>query len=227
MKGYDGFMKKIFIVDYENTSIHGLLGVDKLDENSIVRIHYSKENVCELLDSIFGGYRKLGIDIRPVYSESRGKNALDFKLACDLGYFAADKAVSEIYIISNDKGIESAIIEAKYLNNKLKSAIKENILECIYKQGENIDKENIEPEIDNKTKIEKPQFSKIKEMNLVFEDIKNNKDIPEKYKSHLLATIKKSNSEKEFRDKAIRVFGKKQEKLVDIATKYFSKYIKL
>ncbi|MGL5256282.1 MAG: PIN domain-containing protein [Proteocatella sp.] len=200
-------MKKIFIIDYENTSIHGLLGMDRLDENSIVRIHCSKENLCELFDSIFGGYRKLGVDVRAVYSESRGKNALDFKLACDLGYFSSDKEVSEIYIISKDKGLESAIIEAKYLNSKLKSAIKENILECI-------------------SKNEKAQLSKVKQIDQIFEDIKNDKDIPEKYKSHLLATIKKSNSEKEFRDKAISIFGKKQEKLVDIATKYFSKYIK-
>lgn len=220
-------MKKIFIVDYENTSMHGLLGMDRLDENSIVRIHCSKENLCELFDSIFWGYKKLGIDICSIYSGSRGKNALDFKLACDLGYFAADKEVSEIYIISNDKGIESAIIEAKYLNSKLKSDIKENILECIPKNGENIKKENIKQEIDNKIKNEKAELSKVKQGNQIFEDIKKNKDMPEKYKSHLLATIKKSNSEKEFRDKATRIFGKKQEKLIEIATEYFSRYINL
>lgn len=84
-------MKRIFIVDYENTSMYGLLGVDRLDENSIVRIHCSKEN------------------------------------------------------------------------------------------------------------------------------------LPEKYKSHLLSTIKKSNSEKEFREKATRIFGKKQEKLIEISVLYFNK----
>lgn len=31
-------MKKIFIVDYENTAIHGLMGIDKLDKESLVEI---------------------------------------------------------------------------------------------------------------------------------------------------------------------------------------------
>lgn len=215
-------MKKIFIVDYENTSMHGLLGVDRLDQNSIVRIHCSKESLCELMDSIFGGYRKLGVEIHTIYSDIRGRNALDFKLSCDLGYFAADKNVSEIHIISKDKGLESAVVEAKHLNNKLKSDIKENILECISKKGE-----DIKLGIDNKIKNEKSEFPKTKQIDQIFEDIKKNNDIPEKYKSHLLATIKKSNNKKEFREKVIRIFGKKQEKLVDIATEYFSKYIKL
>lgn len=69
-------MKKIFIIDYENTSMYGLLGMDRLDENSIVRIHCSKENLCELFDSIFGKKQEKLVDIAIKYFSKYIKSLL-------------------------------------------------------------------------------------------------------------------------------------------------------
>lgn len=212
-------MKKIFIVDYENTAIHGLMGIDKLGKESIVRIHCSKDALCKLLESLLNGYCQLGIDVKVVFSGLSGKNSLDFKLACDLGYFAADSQVGEIYIISKDRGIESAVSEVKHLNPKLKAAIKENILECI---PQKIVKSEIK--LIRQETVKKQEGIKVIDRAVILKELNNKNDIPEKYRTHLGSLLQKNLTMNDFKSQVTRMFGKKQESLVEIALLYFNKY---
>lgn len=212
-------MKKIFIIDYENTAIHGLMGIDKLDKESLVRIHCSKDALCKLLESLVDGYCRLGIDVKVIFSGLSGKNSLDFKLACDLGYFAADSQVGEIYIISKDRGLESAVSEVKHLNPKLKAAIKENILECIPQKTAKSEIKLIKQE-----PLKKEEATKVIDRSLILKDLNNKNDIPAKYRIHLGSLLQKNLSSDDFKSKVTRMFGKKQESLVEIALLYFNKY---
>ncbi len=212
-------MKRIFIVDYENTAIHGLMGIDKLDKESIVRIHCSKDALCKLLESLLNGYCQLGIDVKVIFSGLSGKNSLDFKLACDLGYFAADSQVGEIYIISKDRGLESAVSEVKHLNPKLKAAIKENILECIPQKTAKPEIKLIKQEI-----VKKEEATKIIDRAVILKDLNNKNDIPAKYRDQVVSHLQKASNKNDFKVRATKLFGKKQESLVEIALLYFNKY---
>ncbi len=217
-------MKKIFIVDYENTAIHGLMGIDKLGKESIVRIHCSKDALCKLLESLLNGYCQLGIDVKVIFSGLSGKNSLDFKLACDLGYFAADSQVGEIYIISKDRGLESAVSEVKHLNPKLKAAIKENILECIPQKIVKSEIKLIKQEVTKQETVKKQEGIKVIDRAVILKELNNKNDIPEKYRTHLGSLLQKNLTMNDFKSQVTRMFGKKQESLVEIALLYFNKY---
>ncbi len=102
------YIKRFFLVDYENVQSYGLAGLEKLRESDAVTVYFSdhadtlsfemhiKLNDCRARTD----FQKVGTGV---------KNALDFQLSSQLGYMinqnivAGNKGV-KYYIVSKDHG---------------------------------------------------------------------------------------------------------------------------
>ena len=109
--------RRVCLIDYENTALPGLDGLENLDSGDCVRIICSNESIGNTLLHILSIYRDRNIVVEVEYMNQRGSNALDFRLSCDLGYFIAQGDVEQIYVVSKDKGYLHAISEASALNS--------------------------------------------------------------------------------------------------------------
>lgn len=109
--------KRVCLIDYENTALAGLDGLENLSSGDWVRIICSNESIGNTLLHILSVYRDRNITVEVEYMSQRGSNALDFRLSCDLGYFIAQGDVEQIYVVSKDKGYLHAISEASALNS--------------------------------------------------------------------------------------------------------------
>ncbi len=130
--------RKVCLIDYENTALLGLAGLENLSDGDCVRIICSNENITNTLGKTMKIYEKAGILVQAVYmnpGEKREKNALDFRLCCDLGYFIAQSTVSEVYVISSDKGYHNAILEANKLNPNVLIVQGASIQACLDKNA--------------------------------------------------------------------------------------------
>ncbi|MBE5961933.1 MAG: hypothetical protein E7256_11245 [Lachnospiraceae bacterium] len=138
-------IKKVFLVDYENTSLYGLKGISELRRGSKVVIFHSSETTLETLKDILKVYETQGIEIRLHALKKKGRfNALDFMICTYLGYEVAEKAEKEIYILSADRGYESAITLGTELNSDMKVGFERSIYQCLHKKGEEIEVESNE-----------------------------------------------------------------------------------
>ena len=99
---------RLYLVDYENVSDAGLVGVDQLSNHDVVVIFYGskvKSIAYESLIAITGS----SASIEHVKAEKTAKNYLDFQLTTYLGYKLGQKTYSEIYIISKDSGFDAVV----------------------------------------------------------------------------------------------------------------------
>lgn len=98
----------IFLVDYENVSLSGLDGIEKLKEEDQVYIFYgnSAGSISFDMHAKIAQSRAL---VRYIKIERSGKNYLDFQLATLSGYLVATTAVTDFIIISKDTGFESVM----------------------------------------------------------------------------------------------------------------------
>lgn len=106
----------IFLVDYENVSNSGLVGIDKLGENDRLIIFYSKHanNI-----SIETHIKLEESKVKKEYIEIQigTKNALDFQLSTYLGALIKENSNEDFAIISKDAGYH-AVIDFWKLRNK-------------------------------------------------------------------------------------------------------------
>lgn len=109
--------KRVCLIDYENTALAGLDGLENLSDGDWVRIICSNESIGNTLLHILSIYQDRHITVEVEYMSQRGSNALDFRLSTDLGYFIAQGDVEQIYVVSKDKGYLHAISEASALNS--------------------------------------------------------------------------------------------------------------
>lgn len=100
-------MKRIFYIDIENVGMKEISRIRELKETDKVILFINKnekelyKKVCfELSGS------KAAVEIQTF--NSRVKNALDFQICSSIGMFT-EQISGEIYIVSKDKGYESAI----------------------------------------------------------------------------------------------------------------------
>lgn len=100
-------MKRIFYIDIENVGMKEISRIRELKETDKVILFINKnekelyKKVCfELSGS------KAAVEIQTF--NSRVKNALDFQICLSIGMFT-EQISGEIYIVSKDKGYESAI----------------------------------------------------------------------------------------------------------------------
>lgn len=125
--------KKICLIDYENTALAGLDGLENLEPGDGLRIICSNDSIGNTLLHILSIYRERNITIEVEYMNQRGSNALDFRLSCDLGYFIAQGDVEQIYVVSRDKGYLHAISEASALNSDVLIVRGVSIRDCLFK----------------------------------------------------------------------------------------------
>jgi hypothetical protein len=191
--------KNLYLIDYENTSIHALYGISKLEDTSTIAIFYSSESIIKTLKDIFEVYSK-NITFEYYHLSNKKKNALDFMIATYLGTAITKKDISDIYILSNDRGYDSAINFATEINPKINISFSDCIMNTMKKPK----KEKITIHI-NKN-LETTQ--KNKELKDV---IVNEYGIPEKYLTILYSKIISIKNYDIFVENVERIFGKKEQ----------------
>ena len=136
--------KKVFLVDYENTSMYGLKGISELKRGSKVVIFHSSDSTLETLEDLLKIYETRGIEIKlHALKKKRRFNALDFMICTYLGYEVAEKIEKEIYILSADRGYESAIALGAELNSNMKVGFERSIYQCLHKEGAEVENESV------------------------------------------------------------------------------------
>ncbi len=98
----------IYLVDYENVSLSGLAGIEKLGEEDKVVVFVGNN-----LGSIPFEWHIRIADSRPEVKYIRcgkvSKNYLDFQLATFCGYLMAGLENDKVYVVSKDKGYDSVV----------------------------------------------------------------------------------------------------------------------
>lgn len=97
-----------FLIDFENVRSSGLKGIEHLTNIDDVCIFYS-DYANSITFDIHHSMNKSSANITFFKSTRTGKNALDFQLISYLGYLIAQKKYKNYYIITGDRGFESAI----------------------------------------------------------------------------------------------------------------------
>lgn len=191
--------KNLYLIDYENTSIHALYGISKLEDTSTIAIFYSSESIIKTLKDIFTAYSK-NITFEYYHLSNKEKNALDFMITTYLGTAITKKDISDIYILSKDKGYNSAITFATQINPNINISFSNCIMNTIKKPK----KETITLSVNTNIGISQKQQS-LKDI------VVKEYSIPEKYFSSLYAKIKSENDYNIFVENVERIFGKKEQ----------------
>jgi hypothetical protein len=108
-------LKRAIYVDYENVSLGGLAGIEKLTGDDLVQIFIgskSQKLSMEDADRIFN----CEAEIEVITNKYIGKNALDFIIMVHMGHDIALNVAKEYYIISKDKGYDPAIHEMRKMS---------------------------------------------------------------------------------------------------------------
>ena len=100
--------KRLFLVDYENVSDAGVVGVDTLSESDTVIIFYGSKVKSVAYESLIAiTSSKAGIE--HLKAEKTAKNYLDFQLTTYLGYKLGKESFNEIFVISKDSGFDAVV----------------------------------------------------------------------------------------------------------------------
>jgi len=112
-------MKSFYLIDLENVGRQFLPGIDELTiEDTIVVCH--NKAMGPMSDEISKGLYHTKATVKIVNIFNHGKNAMDFCICTQLGYFIAEYGgTAKYYIVSNDKGYEAAIDFAKSLDQNV------------------------------------------------------------------------------------------------------------
>ena len=120
-----------FLVDYENVCMSGLQGVEYTDANDNIVLFCNagqtiRQDVLDLLT-------KSGAEVEYVSLVKKGKNGLDFYIACRVGELIAGGIHNKIIIISRDNGYGAIIDYCKKrgFNNVYRSINIENALKTL------------------------------------------------------------------------------------------------
>ncbi len=127
-------MKRVFLLDYENTAVRGLYGISELGFDDKVVVFCSNENIRRALYDLLKIYEERQVEIRVHLLKKRAMNALDFMITTYLGFEVSMEEEKEIFVISADKGYESAIDMAHELSNGIFIGFHESIYDCIHEK---------------------------------------------------------------------------------------------
>lgn len=125
-------MKRVFLLDYENTAVRGLFGISELGLGDKVVVFCSNENIQVALQDMLKIYEERRVEIRVHLLKKRAANALDFMITTYLGFEISMEGEKEIFVISADKGYESAIDMAHELSNGIFIGFHESIYDCLH-----------------------------------------------------------------------------------------------
>ncbi len=137
----------IYFIDYENTKLHGLYGIEKLGRFDKVVIFYS-ENAQSITIDCMKSINNTKAKVMLEQAEIGRHDFLDFQLSSYLGYMAHKHPFANFFIVSADKGYEC--LESFWKNKGIKVTLIPNIAN-----------EEEKPTLDSKpTKNEKAVSSK-------------------------------------------------------------------
>lgn len=97
-----------FLIDFENVKSSGLKGIEHLIESDDVYIFYS-EYANTITFDVHHKINKSHANLKFFKSGIVAKNALDFQLISYLGYLIAQKKYKNYFVITGDRGFESAV----------------------------------------------------------------------------------------------------------------------
>ena len=100
--------KRLYLVDYENVSDAGLVGVDTLSSSDTVIIFYGSKVKSVAYESLIA-ITSSKATIEHLKAEKTAKNYLDFQLTTYLGYKLGKEGFDEICIISKDSGFDAVV----------------------------------------------------------------------------------------------------------------------
>ena len=98
--------KRYFLVDYENVTSAGLVGIESLESADSVIIFYSA-NANKMTFQIHTSLLNTKANVDYCEVDTVGQNALDFQLSSYIGYIIGKKSKSVCYIVSHDRGFEN------------------------------------------------------------------------------------------------------------------------
>ena len=97
-----------YLIDYENVSYNGLVGIDNLNSDDSVHIFHNK-NTGAIPFKFFKNVISSKAKIDFIETTKVAKNYLDFQLTTHLGFLFGSGYKDIVYIISNDCGYNSVI----------------------------------------------------------------------------------------------------------------------
>lgn len=102
-------MKRLFLIDKENTGKRFLSGLNQLTANDkVIIFHY--ENAGEIKPEILVPLAHCKAAVEIIKMNTHTKNAMDFQICTYIGYlYSQYKRNAEYYIVSDDKGYGASI----------------------------------------------------------------------------------------------------------------------
>lgn len=97
-----------YLIDYENTGVKGLLGIEQLKEDDLIIIFYGPKTGAVPFDEHVK-ICQAASQVKYIKTTKTAKNYLDFQLTTYLGYLVGQTDVKEYYVISKDSGYDSVI----------------------------------------------------------------------------------------------------------------------
>ena len=98
----------IYLIDYENTGVKGLHGIEKLQEHDLIVVFYGPKTGAVPFDDHVRISSAVS-HVEYIKTSKTAKNYLDFQLATYLGYLIALTGVKEYCVVSKDGGYDSVI----------------------------------------------------------------------------------------------------------------------
>ena len=123
-------MKMIFLVDGDNHLAEGLKGIDLLSDQDTVLVFYGKGQSEASVRKLCG---ETAAQVRLLESVRSGKNSIDFQIITELGVLVGRGEAEYAYVISQDKGYESAMsaLRRRYSSTFREVALRPSIESCL------------------------------------------------------------------------------------------------
>lgn len=98
----------IYLIDYENTGVKGLYGIEKLQEDDLIVVFYGPKTGAVPFDDHVRISSAVS-HVEYIKTSKTAKNYLDFQLTTYLGYLVAHTGIKEYCVISKDGGYDSVV----------------------------------------------------------------------------------------------------------------------
>ncbi|MBO5241911.1 MAG: hypothetical protein J6B19_04485 [Lachnospiraceae bacterium] len=98
----------IYLIDYENTGVKGLHGIEKLQEDDLIVVFYGPKTGAVPFDDHVRISSAVS-HVEYIKTSKTAKNYLDFQLTTYLGYLIAHTGMKEYCVVSKDGGYDSVV----------------------------------------------------------------------------------------------------------------------
>lgn len=98
----------IYLIDYENTGVKGLYGIEKLHEDDLIVVFYGPKTGAVPFDDHVRISSAVS-HVEYIKTSKTAKNYLDFQLTTYLGYLIAHTGIKEYCVVSKDGGYDSVV----------------------------------------------------------------------------------------------------------------------